>query len=73
MDNTPSPYGMASEYFSDVLPAKWGDGQTSNQSWEHIVEEAEIQLRNIMDCFSEEAKRIVRENPEFRYHSKVLS
>jgi hypothetical protein len=64
---TSSPYDKVNDYFGDILPARWGDGQTSDQSWEHVWEEAEIQLLLIADSFQTEVKRICKENPDFRY------
>lgn len=67
MDNTPSSYGKCFEYFGDVLPLKWADGQTSAQSWDHVWEETEIQLTNILECFDDMAKQLQKDNTEFRY------
>lgn len=63
---TMQPDDMRTAYFRDHLPEKWYDGQTSDQSWEHIWDETRIQLLNLVDCLVEEAKRVQRENPGFK-------
>jgi hypothetical protein len=55
------------EVFKDILPEKWYDGNTSEQSWEHVWIEMHIQLENIVGCLSEEAQRIQQENPDFQH------
>ena len=52
--------------FKDTLPEKWFDGQTSDQSWEHIMSETNIQVDNIMKCLVAEAQKLRKDNPDFR-------
>lgn len=52
--------------FKDHLPEKWFDGQTSDQSWQHVMEETNIQVMNIVDCLSKEARKVQAENPGFK-------
>jgi hypothetical protein len=52
--------------FKDTLPEKWFDGQTSDQSWEHVMAETNIQVDNIMRCLVDEAKKLRKDNPDFR-------
>lgn len=49
------------------LPEKWMDGQTSDQSWDHVWLETMSQLIKIMICLAEEADNIHAQNPEFRH------
>lgn len=65
--SSPNNQAWAFDNFGDLMPARWGDGQTSDQSWEHVWDEVHIQMENIMGCLAEEAQRILKENPEFRY------
>lgn len=58
---------LGTSYFRDLLPKKWLDGQTSEQSWAAIRLEMDVQLAKITECLDEEAKSIVGQNPEFRY------
>jgi len=64
---------LGANYLGDVLPVKWQDGQTSEPSWDHVQLETHVQLQKIMDCFNEEAKRIVQENQDFRYPSNGIA
>jgi hypothetical protein len=52
--------------FTRVLPEKWSDGNTSEQSWDHVWLESSAWVNKIMACLLEEAERIQAENPEFR-------
>jgi hypothetical protein len=63
---TMRPDDMRTAYFRDHLPEKWYDGQTSDQSWEHVWDEMRIQLGLLLDCFAEEATRLSKENQGFR-------
>lgn len=63
---TMRPDDMRTAYFRDHLPEKWYDGQTSDQSWQHVLEDTTIQIENIMKCFRDEARKIQAENPGFK-------
>jgi hypothetical protein len=52
--------------FRKALPEKWNDGNTSEQSWDHVWLESSTWIAKIMGCLLEEAKQIQAENPEFR-------
>jgi len=53
------------ELFENNLPPKWWDGQTSDQSWEHVWEEVRIQIENFVEFFTSEAKHVAADNPDF--------
>ena len=63
--NAPRDWAIA--YFAPYLPEKWFDDQTSDQSWEHVWQETQIQLENIVDCLVKEAFRIAKANPTFSF------
>jgi hypothetical protein len=65
-DEQASSHDKAIAVFEGYLPEKWFDGQTSDQSWEHVWDEARIQYDNIMDCLIKEAKHVQQENPGFK-------
>jgi hypothetical protein len=65
-DDQVAIHDKAIAVFEGYLPEKWFDGQTSDQSWDHVWDEARIQYGNIMDCLVEEAKRLTKENPGFK-------
>lgn len=68
-----SPKDWAIAYFAAYLPEKWLDDETSPQSWEHVWQETQIQLENIVDCLVAEAFRIAQDNPGFDFKNVKIA
>jgi hypothetical protein len=62
-----SSHDMAIAYFMAYLPEKWFDEQTSDQSWDHVWLEMNVQLEAIFDALNGEAMRTAQDNPGFQY------